>query len=374
MKNKIVTKVVASVLALAMMVTVGDCGVTYAASGSVTVSTQKQLNAALKNKKVERVTIKTKKAATFKIKGSDKNLVVDAPKATIINTGKWNNIIVKDAKKFMEKGMGVDLTIKDKNTLVLGVSGAAELAMCRLNSSKIKLTLCGDGEWDNIFNNVGLTLVIPTNISVNCLSEDKDTYLQIDGTVGTIYLDQSAVNLEVSGSTATTPNVWVGVSDCVITSSVKLNVEAKDYVDLRLEAGAEDSTLSYPGYQVITSFETFADIITDEDKYSGLPETVTAVVDGKTAELKVAWDCISGDDIAETGAHASDRYVRFEKAGECVLKANLRQKHLYVLDKNAELPTIRVTYTGGTSNNASTGTTSEDADESSSASSGKITI
>ena len=91
-------------LAMAMALTFALSGVistpvvaSAAAKKTVTVKTQKQLDAALKDKQVTSIVIKTSKNVTLKIKDGDygkKTLTVTSPKATINNYGDFKKISV----------------------------------------------------------------------------------------------------------------------------------------------------------------------------------------------------------------------------------------------------------------------------------------
>lgn len=125
MKNKTIKKLVAGCMAAAFLFTgiaanpVVTCA---AAKKTVTVKTQKQLDAALKDTKVTDIVIKTSKTISLKIKDGDyekKSLSVSAPKATINNYGDFKKITVTDGKSLTDRGDGNNIVINDKNSLKL---------------------------------------------------------------------------------------------------------------------------------------------------------------------------------------------------------------------------------------------------------------
>ena len=111
-----------------------------APKNTAVVSTQKALKKALKNDKITKIKIKTDANKTFKIsKGNyaDKLLIVDAPKATIKNSGKVKNISVADAKKFVEKASGNKIKVTDES-LELKVAAKAEVKKIDLAKTDAK--------------------------------------------------------------------------------------------------------------------------------------------------------------------------------------------------------------------------------------------
>lgn len=93
-----------------------------AAGKSAVVSTQKKLDTALKDKKITKITIKTKKSISLKLKKGNyttKSIVIDAPKGNIDNSGSFKKISITDARTFTEKASGNQFSITDqKLTLV----------------------------------------------------------------------------------------------------------------------------------------------------------------------------------------------------------------------------------------------------------------
>ena len=114
---------------------------------TVTVKTQKQLDAALKDKQVTSIVIKTSKNVTLKIEDGDyskKTLTVTSPKATINNYGDFKKISVNDGKSFTDRGDGNSIVVKDTNSLKLTAGK---------QSSDTKITISGKGGKISIVNN-----------------------------------------------------------------------------------------------------------------------------------------------------------------------------------------------------------------------------
>ena len=120
MKNKSATRLFAGLLVTATVLSsipAAPYTAQAASTKTVTVTTQKQLDAALKNKNVTGITIKTSKGVTFSIKSADygkKTLTVNAAKATVTNAADFKALNIKDAKTFNEKGDSNKINITDK--------------------------------------------------------------------------------------------------------------------------------------------------------------------------------------------------------------------------------------------------------------------
>ena len=92
MKSKVANQLFAGILAVTLVVAgpIAPLSAQAASTKTVTVTNEKQLKAALKNNKVTKITIKTSKNTTITIpvgKYGKKQLVINAPKATISNKG-----------------------------------------------------------------------------------------------------------------------------------------------------------------------------------------------------------------------------------------------------------------------------------------------
>lgn len=114
---------------------------------TVTVKTQKQLDAALKDKQVTSIVIKTSKNVTLKIEDGDyskKTLTVTSPKATINNYGDFKKISVNDGKYLIDRGESNSIVVKDTNSLKLTTGK---------QSSDTKITVSGKGGKISIVNN-----------------------------------------------------------------------------------------------------------------------------------------------------------------------------------------------------------------------------
>ena len=284
MKSKFVTRVAAGVLTFAMVATTvaGGCLPTCAATKDtakkiITVSTQKQLNAALKNNNVKRIIIKTKKAVKFKISSvsNSKKLTINAPKATVVNGGNFKKVLIKDAKKYTELGKANAITVSDPNTLTMIVPEGVTTKSVILAGDEGKVKLSGKGTLDSLTVNNDLELTVAKNVTVDKLKVESDASLKINGTVNEIDVEISEIEVNISGTTTTTPKLIVNGEDTTITSDVKVDVKANTDVELKLNEGAKGSTVE-------------------------AAEGVTPTIDNQTgAEVKVS-ETASGSESADT--------------------------------------------------------------------------
>ena len=124
MRNRKVTQLFAGLMVTALVLTGGVVPPTtsLAATKTVTIRTQKELRAALKDPKVTSIVIKTAKGVTFTIKDgdySDKKLVISSPKATVKNYASFEKIEIRDGNTVYDRGEGNQIVVKDKNELKL---------------------------------------------------------------------------------------------------------------------------------------------------------------------------------------------------------------------------------------------------------------
>lgn len=174
---------------------------------TVTVKTQKQLNAALKDKTVTEVVIKTDKNVTLKIedrKYSKTSLTVSSPKATINSYGDFKKITVNDGKTFTDRGDGNNILVKDKNSLKLVAgkqSSDTDITVSKYAKNG-KLTIVNNGDVDTINIKAANTVVVRGNakktqptITVNAANVDLTTAMNAN-----VVLNKSATLTVANGA------------------------------------------------------------------------------------------------------------------------------------------------------------------------------
>ncbi len=211
-------------LAIAVLSTsvpdIGTTSVLAATSGTtnavkaetqVTVTTQKKLLNALADKNIKRITIKTTKASTFTIPAKSyqtKTIVVDAAKASVVNSGTFKSFIVTDAAAITEKAKGNKVVIRDSKLTYKASKG-----------SKVK-TLTYD-----VKNAKG---VVSAYAAIDKIVLAKKAELVVKGSVSSKIPVQ--IKKSAKGST--------------ITASVPISVTTVTDADIILKLGAEGSLIT----------------------------------------------------------------------------------------------------------------------------------
>ena len=180
------------------------------------VTTQEELDALL-GTGVGLITIKTDEEVDLKIGGGKYNttkLVVDAPKADVVNNGQFKSIEIKQiaANSWYENAVGNLLSILAKDARV--VVGA---------NAKVKIEVTAEGA----------KLVIVNN-----------------GVVEEIVVDKPA-DINISGKSTEEIPLVVNVSNVSITTSVPLNLTVNAKIDLTLLKGAENTKIKAANKNVI---------------------------------------------------------------------------------------------------------------------------
>lgn len=163
----------------------------YAASKAVTVETQKQLDAALKNSKVSKITIKSSAKKTLSIKKgtySKKTLVVKGNRLTISNAGTFRSITVQDASKYTEKAKNNSIVVTDSK-LSLVVDKAAVTKSVKLAKSGAKNTLTVNGTLKN------LNVTKKSTITLNGSKASKTSI--VTGAAGVTFVNNASKKIVV---------------------------------------------------------------------------------------------------------------------------------------------------------------------------------
>lgn len=308
MKNKIATKVVAGAMAatlISMGTFVTPSTAMAASSKTVTVTKQSQLDAALKDKKVTSIVIKTSKGIALKVKDgnySKKSLIVSSPKATIKNYGDFKKIEIRDSKAVYDRGEGNNILVKDPNSLKLVAGKETMDAKITITSKtgdinlvnngdinkitingKSKLTLTGKptstptvtsnakgaeiitnskarialskeatltvksgAKLTNLTTKSDATININKGANINKLNitgNASKANLKIDGTVGSLEVNSKA-DISITGSTKSTLPITNNVEGAKIESSVKSDLTMNAPADITFNKGAEGSKVT----------------------------------------------------------------------------------------------------------------------------------
>lgn len=196
---------------------------------SKTVSTQKALASALKDKKVKNLTIKTDKEVAFNIPSGNYgkvNLTVDAPNADVVNTGTFKSINIKAIKPntWKEKAKGNTITVTADDARIV-VEAGASLSKVTVSQEGGKIKIEAAGTIDAI--------QIDAAVEVS---------LAVDGTVGEVAVSAPAKVAVEGKTTAAIPiKVEETAKGADVTSSTPVEVKAATEISLNLSKGAEGS-------------------------------------------------------------------------------------------------------------------------------------
>lgn len=220
------------------------------AAVSKTVSTQKALAAALKDKNVKNLTIKTDKEVAFNIPSGNYgkvNLTVDAPNADVVNAGTFKSINIKAIKPntWKEKAKGNTITVTADDARIV-VEAGASLSKVTVSQEGGKIKIEAAGTIDAI--------QIDAAVEVS---------LAVDGTVGEVAVSAPAKVAVEGKTTAAIPiKVEETAKGADVTSSTPVEVKAATEISLNLSKGAEGSKVETTAEkaQVAVKNET-ADVI-----------------------------------------------------------------------------------------------------------------
>jgi hypothetical protein len=151
-------KIVTCLLAFCMVLTVilPDTSAGAAAkSTTTTVSTQKALDAALKNDSVTDIVFETQKEVTITIAASsgakNKKLTISAANATVTNSAVFKSIKIKNASKYTEKATGNSITVTDSDAQLV-IAKKASVKSISSSAAKLKLTAKENATVKNLTN------------------------------------------------------------------------------------------------------------------------------------------------------------------------------------------------------------------------------
>ena len=205
------------------------------AAVSKTVSTQKALAAALKDKNVKNLTIKTDKEVAFNIPSGNYGkvkLTVDAPNADVVNAGTFKSINIKAIKPntWKEKAKGNTITVTADDARIV-VEAGASLSKVTVSQEGGKIKIEATGTIDAIQIDAAV-----------------DVSLAVDGTVGEVAVSAPAkVAVEGKTTTAIPVKVEETAKGADVTSSTPVDVKAATEISLNLSKGAEGSKVETTG-------------------------------------------------------------------------------------------------------------------------------
>lgn len=278
-------------LAMAMALTFALSGIiatpataSAAASKTVTVKTQKQLDAALKDKKVTSIVIKTTKNVTLKIKDGDygkKSLTVASPKATINNYGDFKKISVNDGKSFTDRGEGNNIVVKDTNSLKL-VTGK--------QSSDTKITVSGKGGKISIVNNGDVDAInVKAKSSVTVGGNSKESPTITNNATGSKIVAAQDANVVLNKQAALTVKAGTSLDSLTVKADAKITVsKGAEVKDVVVSGKASDVSLAVNGTVANVTVDTKADVAVSGSTTGTV--AITNNAEGATIQSEVKTD------------------------------------------------------------------------------------
>ncbi len=180
---------------------------------SKTVNTQEELNAALADASITQITI-GEEATSITIPSGDYSnvdLIVDAPKASIVNNGTFKSITIKAvaANTWTEQGADNAITVVNNNPVRIIVATAKKLASLVFTGSSIQTNIVQIKS--GTLANLAVTSKEPVKVEVEGASKVGTVSVQSSAKVDVAVSDTAMVSaVEVTGAGAT---VGVNASD-----------------------------------------------------------------------------------------------------------------------------------------------------------------
>lgn len=222
-------RLVALALSFAMAATMTPVTTQAASKKTVTVSTQAELTKALTTKGISKIIVKTKKAVKFTVKKGkySAKLEMNAPKATLTNSGTWSGITVTDAKGYTEKAKSNKIVIKDKKLDLTVAKGA----------SAKSVTFAKKGASHNV--------KINGTVSAVTISSPTTVKITANGTLKKVTVDaKTSLSLSGSSEKKVAMTMTKNAKSSSVKSAVPVSVKASANVAITLKEGAEGSAVA----------------------------------------------------------------------------------------------------------------------------------
>ena len=224
------------------------CRVTVTTNAEV--KTQKQLEIALRNKKVRNITIRTAARKVYNIPAGDysnKGLIVKTPNAEVNNYGVFRAVTIKAIKSdtWHEYAKGNTLKVTAAKAHIV-VEAGAELQAVRIlrTNSDVTLDVAGSVAGVSVEKKANVKLNVTGSVDViSVKSAGAVLAMNIDGYVNAVKIQRKA-DIVITGSAKSVPVTVSSVAaDTSIAASVPVAVETSADMKIELQKGAEGSTV-----------------------------------------------------------------------------------------------------------------------------------
>ncbi len=264
---KQIKKLLVLVIALALIIGTFPKEV-YAASKTIVVTSQKELNKALKSGKYTKITISNVEGKITIPKGDYSNisLVINAPNATIKNKAVTKKITINDAKKFTEFAQNNTISIKD-DKLTFQTDAKAEIKLLGVAKEGADVKIVNKGAVEKV------------NISKN-----SNVKITQNGTLDKLVLKTEAtVNLDGSTETSTAVVINKKAGGASISTSISVEVETNANATIGLEKGAEGSKIDIKSTKASVEVQNDTEDKVEISKANNKVETVDS---GEDLQIK----------------------------------------------------------------------------------------
>ena len=268
-------------------------------------SLQSRIDKMLSSKNIKNVYIKNLKTAENYIiaegKYTDKTLRINAPLSEVENSGKFKQVIINDVKNgtYIEKSRGNKLVVNDPESAIKLEEGAYIYSLIQNvqngvlnldNLGKIMKLILADSSKtivDGIGEIVNLTIKGDSDVTIGkdtevskvvLDTENAEVTLDVDGNVTEIVLKQPMkLNLGGEGSKIKVV-VEASAAGSSITSAVPVSIKTEGSISVKLESGAEGSSVYVTEDTAKVTLENKTTGSIEVEKANGDVEKVEAVV------------------------------------------------------------------------------------------------
>ena len=278
--KRFIKSAIACIAAVAMIATVAPVTTQAAAKKTVTVTNQKQLEAAIKNG-ATKITIKTAKNVKITIPASKNaakaTIVVDAKNATITNKATVKGLTVKDAKAFTESGKNNDIKITDTKltVTVAKASKGAEIQVAKTNAN-VKVVANGS-----------VASVTVSKKATVAITGKSDSVIDVNATAAGATVS-TAVPAAVTADKKATITIKAGADGSTVTANADVKVTvAKNTTVASVEVTAASAKVDLVARGTVTDV-TVAESATGANlNITGTTkDTVKVTVDAKDTTVK----------------------------------------------------------------------------------------
>ena len=202
---------------------------------TVTIRTQKELRAALKDPKVTSIVIKTAKGVTFTIKDgdySDKKLVISSPKATVKNYASFEKIEIRDGNTVYDRGEGNQIVVKDKNELKLVAGKRAADVNITVASQSGKIQIINNAKDSTIVTAADASVVLNQSANLTVAEGTKLEKLEVKADASITVAKGAAIESAVKTDVTLGANAAISFTEGAEGSTVRSEkAEIKPTVD-----------------------------------------------------------------------------------------------------------------------------------------------